>query len=406
MYDVNKALADIQEISKQLTGDKFLTADHKEVLQKQYDALNEKLDLHQKKSDELCAVVKQQEKIIKESEEKINTLEKEISRYGTGNPEYKGKSKAIEDLLTYTHCLKNRKEVPERILKSYFRTDINPDGGFLLGPEFYNTNILEPKIPTSNVRAYASVMATESLRNNFVNLTDFVQVQLVGEGEEVQDSASKYSDTKLFLNAQIVRAPVTKWMLQYSYYNLETHINNQVARKMRQNEGKQFVKGTGVKEAIGFLNPQAKVPVLETENTGDITVKDLINLSLALENEYNPIIAMNRFTMQHVRSLATSTGQLQFYQGDLRFGQVNSINGVPVVIFPDMPGTSAPAGGTTPIICADFASMYQILDGMNMAVDVDPYSDLKKNIVNYQFTRWIGGGVVMPEAGVILKVKA
>jgi HK97 family phage major capsid protein len=81
----------------------------------------------------------------------------------------------------------------------------------------------------------------------------------------------------------------------------------------------------------------------------------------------------------------------------------NTINGFEYIIDNEMPNIAA---GTIPVLFADFAKGYRIVDRTAMSTIRDDYTAKKFRIVEFQFTRWNTGKVQLAEAIKALKVQA
>lgn len=99
-------------------------------------------------------------------------------------------------------------------------------------------------------------------------------------------------------------------------------------------------------------------------------------------------------TLATIRKMKDGQGNY-LWQPSYQAGQPETVLGRPVAEGIDMPDALA---GTFPIMFGDLASAYRIVDRMALGTLSDPYTQARKGIVRIHGTRWVGGGVVQPNA--------
>src|SRR5690606_39323519 len=115
---------------------------------------------------------------------------------------------------------------------------------------------------------------------------------------------------------------------------------------------------------------------------------------------------MNRELMGIIRAAADNTTKGTLWSDSLANGQPATLLGRPVYEAPDMGGLNdggSPAGPGYPVAFADWSSMYQIVDRIGLNIMRDDYTGAGNGIVKFHARRRLGGKVVLPEAGVLLK---
>ncbi|WP_375764611.1 phage major capsid protein [Bradyrhizobium sp. Pha-3] len=69
-------------------------------------------------------------------------------------------------------------------------------------------------------------------------------------------------------------------------------------------------------------------------------------------------------------------------------------------------GAGSPAADTFPIAFGDYASAYQIVDRVGMAILEDQFTGADNGIVKFRARRRVGGKPVLSEAVVLVKATA
>ncbi len=69
-------------------------------------------------------------------------------------------------------------------------------------------------------------------------------------------------------------------------------------------------------------------------------------------------------------------------------------------------GTGSPAADAFPIAFGDYASAYQIVDRVGVAIQRDDFTGADNGIVKLRARRRVGGKPVLPEAVVLIKAAA
>jgi len=286
-------------------------------------------------------------------------------------------------------------------LKDYLRTDIDPDGGYLVFPE-YIKEIIKLKTEISPIRSVARVRTTNTKTSKLPIRTTLVSAYWVGEGEEDTLSTSKYGMEEMPIDKLQVTVPITIEELQDAAFNMETEINQDVAEAFAKTEGAAFVNGNGVKKPQGIMvNPS--IPSINSGLAADFTMDNLIYLTGQLKTGYNPIWAFTRKTLAHLRTFKGDDGQyynINWIAGNMVAGIPNTLCGYPYIEVPDMDEYGA---DKYPILLGDFARGYLIGDRISMSVIRDEFTSKRKGQVEFTFTERVGGQVINSECFIKLK---
>jgi HK97 family phage major capsid protein len=234
-YDIEKAVNTVRQIHEKLEKSEHLSADRIETLNKEFDAMSAKLDAQEDQNQNLVKQLAEEKEVKKELIEKFDNLEKQISRYGSGNPEYKQKSmgiKALENFLAFGEA--------NAITKSYLRTDNNINGGFLMKPEDVDNMIIKPITETTKLRKYAKVRQVNSLKAADIVRDFLVNTFWTKEGDTRQTSNSQYGKVNIFVHSQTAEVEYTQESVLDSMFNLENEIQADVVERFAQQEGAAF----------------------------------------------------------------------------------------------------------------------------------------------------------------------
>jgi HK97 family phage major capsid protein len=394
-----KALRDVNEKLEEAKKSGTATSDTLATLQKEFNALSTKLDKQEDQNQELIKKLSEEKEQQKALKDQIDTLEKQISRYGTSNPSYKEKShgiKALENFLAYG--------VANEVTKSYLRTDNNINGGFLMKPEDIGALILKPITEITRLRqpGGARVRRVNSLKAGEIIRDFLVNTFWTKEGAANTVSNSRYGKVNIFVHSQTGEVEYTQEAVLDSMFDLENEIQSDLVERFAQQEGAAFVNGTGVGMPLGFMNASAGVPRVNSGIANSFDFDSLIALTGELKTGYNPMFGMQRRTVAFTRTLKATDGQY-YWQPSGSAGVPNTLVGVPYMEIPDMPAYDGTTAGAENVVYADFTRMYEIVDAYQAIVQRDPFTKGSEGKIIMRMHRFVGGGVIMPEAGVILK---
>lgn len=319
----------------------------------------------------------------------------------------------------------------ERELKTTLNETIDPEGGYLVPPEWSNF-IIESLVQWSPIRRYARVIKVNS-KNFKIPVQQQAQNLQTGAPESGlfetgwtadmgpvnQTNTGQVGLATIPTNDMYALPFVTQDMLEDSVFDIEEFLKENIAKSMAHLEGRAFVLGDGIGKPLGLLQDTSKysqvtagVPAPQYSLGDDPNV--LIDAYYALPDYYarNGTWIMNRQTIRAVREWTDGNGQYLWtpVYGDTISKEAPAlILGRPYAEAIDMPGPTSIvnenpiyAPGSVPIVFGDIRSAYVITDRRGVTMLRDPYSN--KPFVLFYTTARVGGQVVLPEALVAVNV--
>lgn len=376
-------------------------------LETKIEKLNSAIDGFEAKNQDLIQRIEAEKSEKSALNDQIKDLESKIIRLGSASGESlqtKTELKMLTDFAVGGRdlVLKNF-GAPET--KDYLRSDSNVQGGFLMS-QSYDDMILKPITEISALRPYCKVKRIEALSERMARRGSLVTSVWTGEGESKTTSSSTYQQPEIHVHKMTTKTLITEEALLGARFDMENEIMSDFIESAAQLEGYAFVNGDGVKKPRGFLDATAGgVGLTRVDGSGSstYTFDDLIALTGQLKTGYNPMYGMNRTELAFMRTLKSDAGEYIWQSGNLGAGVPNAINGRSYVEIPDMPNKATNA---TPIVFADFRKMYCIVDAFNSLFFRNPYSDDDEGKIKFTMRSFVGGDVIEPEAGVLLKTIA
>jgi HK97 family phage major capsid protein len=283
----------------------------------------------------------------------------------------------------------------EMFQKAY-STGSDPDGGILVRPYLDNT-ILKLMLEMTPFRQYARSVTISTDTYRQVASIDNEDVSWIDDHNTPPDnSPNTYKDLEINVKDLAVNIPIPQNLLADAFFDLETEIMQQAARKMAKAESQAFIYGDGVAKPRGILTYPAgdgwgmieQIPSLSADS---LTYEGLMDLVYSLLSFYtqNAVFMMNRTTIKEVRLLTYGSNfPVPMWQPSLIPGQPSTLSGFPVVYAPDMPTFAASAKA---IAFGDFSKAYLIVDRLGMQVLRDPLTAYPK--VKFRFLKRVGGGL-------------
>jgi HK97 family phage major capsid protein len=280
----------------------------------------------------------------------------------------------------------------------FMRTDVNTDGGILVVPEVHN-EIIKKITEYSDIRKISKVRPTIGANLQVKTRTVLISGGFKGESISSDTDNSKYGQETITANRLTITATVTRQILMNSYWDMQTEVMNDVSERFAQSEGLAFVSGNGVEQPFGFMQ-ESRIATVNSGIADSINMDSIIYATGQIKKGYNPMFVFNRRTRAFLMTLKSSIGQYLWTAGDVKAGEPNQIAGRAYLEAIDMDDIAA---NTYPIAYGDFSKGYMIVDRMAMTMIRDDYTAAKLGEVNFIFDRFVGGGVILPEA--ILKIK-
>lgn len=252
-------------------------------------------------------------------------------------------------------------------------------------------------IEMSPIRALASVTQIGTSSYLIAKRTGVAAATWVGETDARTESTG-YATGQDEITAHELTAEyyASNMMLEDSAFSVESEFGLEFAEQFAVAEGIAFINGTGSgsNQPAGFLTAG-----LATGNSGiadNISADGVIELYYGLKTGYaqRGIFGLNRLTLSEVRKLKATDGHYLWAPG-VAVGQPNTIIGAAYAEIPDMPDVGA---GTTPMVFADWARGYRIVDRVGMSVMRDPYTRASTGQVKFLARKRVGGLTIRAEA--------
>lgn len=279
--------------------------------------------------------------------------------------------------------------------------DSGPDGGYAIRPQF-RQNIISKIQEISPVRQVAEVV-TIGEGNQYVMLRENAEPTFNSVGPRTsisETSTGDYGQVNVYVHEQAAFPLIARQQVEDQFYNLETNLQNRLAREFAQDEGAQFINGTGVNEAYGILN-NSSISIVDSGSATAFDFDDLTDLQSELKTGYNGAWGFNRKTRGFIRKLKGADNY--FWEADMAAGAPNTLLGDPYFIMPDLaaPVSNAFSDGDKPIIYGDWFEGYVIVDKLGLTVEIDRLTN--KPFIGYYTRKRVGGDVKQAEAFKVLR---
>jgi HK97 family phage major capsid protein len=193
-------------------------------------------------------------------------------------------------------------------------------------------------------------------------------------------------------------------LLQDAAFNVEAWIMRKVSDGFRMAISNSIIAGSGLGMPLGFLTPQAGIPILDTSaNTppGQIDWRDLVQLKWDLPMQWHGEGAyfMNQRTWALLATTTDAIGRPLFAPSPVQNQVGFMLNGSPVIIVSQMPNCEP---GNTPVLYANLRQLYTLAIRSGTTMTPDPYSAQWCTL--FRFEARVGGAVTCQNAGRLLRV--
>ena len=302
-----------------------------------------------------------------------------------------------------------------------FVTGSNPDGGYLVAPDYRQDLAITRKFETSPMRAISRIITTG---------TNEVEVPILDKtgvsGGWVGEIASRtVTDTpqigllKIPVHEQYASPKMSQKMLDDAFINIEQYLLDTTDDILTRTENTAFVSGSGSAEPKGILSYDAwttnttptvagvyETGAIEQINSGTsavITADGLIRLQNALTEAYQPnaVFLAKRSSFGMISLLKDGVGDYLLNKNILSDGVEMRVLGKPLLFADDMPIVGADA---LSVAYGDFKVGYTIVDRLGIRVLRDPYTS--KPFIIFYTTKRVGGAVTSYEAIKLQKLAA
>ena len=193
-------------------------------------------------------------------------------------------------------------------------------------------------------------------------------------------------------------------LLQDAAFNIEQWILRKVTDGFRVAISNSIVMGDGLGKPIGFLNPNAGIPILDTSpNTppGQITWQDLVMVKFDVPVQWHNEGAyfMNQRTWALLATMSDAIGRPLFAPSPIQNQVGLTLNGSPVVIVTQMPECLP---GNCPVLYANLRQLYTLVSRSATTMVPDPYTAGFCHL--FKFEARVGGALTCPNAGRLLRI--
>jgi HK97 family phage major capsid protein len=293
-------------------------------------------------------------------------------------------------------------------LRGAIHNDISPlmqegtaaSGGYLV-PEEYERKIIEDIADQNVIRSIAHVIRTNGDHNITVPL-NHTAAQWLGEGESYALSTPTFNRIVLKAKKLGVIVPITEELLQDSFLNAESYINNDIVRAFADAEETGFCIGDGTDGPTGIFTENGGAVGVTTTGSA-ITADDIISLVYALRLAYrrNAKFLMNDATVAAIRKLKDGNG-VYMWQPALVSGQPDKLLGYDLITTSHAPDI---ASGARVAAFGDF-NYFWVGDRTGLSVQRlnERYAD--QGVIGFKAFERTDAKVVLPEAIQVLQMKA
>lgn len=382
------------------------------------DKINKALDAQEEKNQKLVAEIAERKKAEDELNERMAEVEAKYARAMSGVGIAANDEKALlkkrlgilgrclagtvdgltmDDLKMAVQSEASAREIAASMGVKLLTTQSNIDGGFLIVPEV-SLEIIKNITEISPFRSAVRVKRTRSKYYEQPRRENLVAGGWVGETRVANASNSKYSLEQIPMRKAVVFTPTTQEELTQTAYNVEAELMMDMVERFAQLEGEAIVRGDGVLQPQGFLTD----PRLSIRNSGvanSITADAMTLLTGDIKVGYDPVFSFNRRTLAFLRTLKDGQG-MYLWQPAFSNDAPSMILGHRYINAIDMDDIGA---GKTPVAFGDFLQGYTLVDGVDVAVIRDVYTQATEGIVRFVWHKFQGGQVVKPEALKLLK---
>lgn len=357
------------------------------------ERLQKAMDQNDQKYQELTLTIKAQEQQLIEQKAQFVLLERQAARLPAGEKQDQKKQELKEffSLAAYKGIL------PQGMEQKYYRTDVNPDGGYLAPPEYYN-QIIEKVREISPMRQLSMVVTTGRGEFYVPVSNNNQRAYWVGQAGQSTRSNATFEQKKIPLNKLMGNALITWESMEDSMFNMEAFISSEFVQSMAEEEGRSFVRGDGIVEPFGFLY-DATVNVVPSTISGNFTSDDLMRLPYTMKTGYLPgaSFLFSREAMAQIRTFKSTSIYLWEAMAP---GAPRTINGFEYNLAEDMDVIGA---NLRPVAFGNWRRGYMIAERPEMRVIRDEYTQASTGQVNFIAQRRVGGNVVVGEAISVLE---
>ncbi len=292
-----------------------------------------------------------------------------------------------------------------------FAKALNTTGGAALIPQLLANEIIKTMRLVNpfyaEAKIYRGVGASLEIpvRASWTNT-----VESVSEGSGVTTKGT-LTYSKIIIETNIIQSEIelTDEMRQDTYFNVQAEVTGAASEDFGAYLSDKIVNGvtSSTQKIEGFIkNTTLAGAARVTETTLKISADDLMDMELDLDPSFR-VGAKYYASKDVIRDMKKmkDTQQQYLWSNSTQAGQPSTFNGYPVIETPYMQGKTAGAWviGNIPVLFANFGRLYGIYEKVGMETEMD--RDASKRVWNNITRMRLGGKVINPQAGQLLKIK-
>ena len=373
------------------------------------------------KTNEEMLKLQSEVKTLKEEIEKSKGTDEKLSQLSTvlekmdktineltapGNFE-KGTNASLEkEMAEYEKALKT-----PGLYGSDFAKALNTTGGATLIPQLLANEIIKtmrlvnPFYAEAKIYRGVGTSMEIPVRSSWTNT-----VEGVAEGNGVVTNGV-LTWTKTTIEAGVIQSEIslTDEMRQDTYFNIQAEITGAVTEDFGAYLSDKIVNGTvaATQKFEGFTKNATLVGEARlTETTLKISADDLMDMELDLDPSFRvgAKYYASKDVIRDMKKMKDTQGQY-LWSNSTQAGTPSTFNGYLVIETPYMQGKTAGAWviGNIPVLFANFGRLYGIYEKVGFETEMERKATnrLWNNITRMR----VGGKVVNPQAGQLLKIK-
>lgn len=253
------------------------------------------------------------------------------------------------------------------------QADIDPDGGFLVPPEQFVTQLIKQVDNQVFIRGLATVNTVKKAMSLGVptlenNPSDADWTSELATGNE--DAAMSFGKRELAAHPLAKRIKVSNKLLRAGALSAEAIVRDRLAYKFGVTLEKAYMSGTGNNQPLGIFTPSkdgisTSRDIVGSNTSTDLTADGLVDAKYSLKPQYynKAKWIFHRGVVKEIRKLKDNYGQ--YLMGPLSQVGAHQILDIPFIMSEYAPNTMT--SGKYVGAIGDF-SHYWILDALDMQI--------------------------------------
>ncbi len=276
------------------------------------------------------------------------------------------------------------------------------EGGYLV-PDEFESRLIQVLEETNGLRRLCHVINTSYGDRKIPVVASHGSAIWMDEESAFQENDDTFTQVSLSAYKVGTILKVSDELLNDSFFDLESYIASEFARRIGAAEEEAFLLGNGVNKPTGLLNATGGAEVGVTSATGtSITMDEVIDLYHSLKAPYrkNATFVINDATIKNIRKLKDGQGQY-LWQPSVQAGTPDTILNRPVFTSHFMPKI---ATGAKTILFGDF-NYYWIADRLGRTFKRLNELYAANGQVGFLASQRLDAKLILPEAIKVLQQK-